>query len=103
MAREEAQRACKAEKALQDAEFAEAQKARDLRLAELKEARELGELELKAEREKRDLELKAEQEKALLEAKKEAATPEHELKMAGLGKHQLQIKLVSLTLLEILD
>ena len=41
LAREEAQRAHKAEKALQDAQFVEAQKARDLRLAELKEAREL--------------------------------------------------------------
>ena len=45
------------------------------------------ELELKAEREKHDLELKAEQEKALLEAEKEAVMREHELKMAGLGKH----------------
>ena len=45
------------------------------------------ELELKAEREKLDLELKAEQEKALLEAEKQAAAHEHELKMAGLGKH----------------
>ena len=35
LAREEAQRAREAEKALQDAQFAEAQKARDLRLAEL--------------------------------------------------------------------
>ena len=39
----------------------------------------------------RELELKAEQEKALLaaeiEAKKEAAAREHELRMAGLGKH----------------
>ena len=96
--REERRLAREAEKALQDAQFAEAQKAReaaeaeaqrarDLRLAELKEARELRELELKAEREKRDLELKAEQEKALLEAEKEAAAREHELKMAGLGKH----------------
>ena len=106
--REERRLACEAEKALQDAQFAEAQKAReaaeteakrareaaeaeaqrarDLRLAELKEARELRELELKAEREKRDLELKAEQEKALLEAEKEAAAHEHELKMASLGK-----------------
>ena len=73
LARKEAQRAREAEKALQDAQFAEAQKARDLRLAELKEARELHELELKAEQEKRDLELKAEQEKAFLEAEKEAA------------------------------
>ena len=80
LVREEAQRAREAEKALQDAQFAEAQKARDLRLAELKEAREL-----------RELELKAEQEKALLaaeiDAKKEAAVREHELKMASLGKH----------------
>ena len=77
--REERRLAREAEKALQDAQFAEAQRARDLRLAELKEAREL-----------RELELKAEQEKALLaaeiEAKKDAATREHELKMASLGK-----------------
>ena len=85
--REERRLAREAEKALQDTQFAEAQKAQDLRLAELKEARELRELELKAEREKRDLELKAEQEKALLEAEKEAAACEHELKMASLGKH----------------
>ena len=85
--REERRLAREAEKALQDAQFAEAQRARDLRLAELKEARELRELELKAEREKRDLELKAEQEKVLLEAEKEAAAREHELKMAGLGIH----------------
>ena len=84
--REERRLAREAEKALQDAQFAEAQRARELRLAELKEARELRELELKAEREKRDLELKAEQEKALLEAEKEAAAREHELKMASLGK-----------------
>ena len=87
---EEAQRARKAEKALQDAQLAaqlaEAEKARELRLAESKEALELHELELKAEREKRDLELKAEQEKALLAAELEAAAREHELKMAGLGK-----------------
>ena len=79
LAREEAQRARDAKKALQVAQFAEAQKARELRLAELKEAREL-----------RELELKAEQEKALLaaeiEAKKEAAAREHELKLASLGK-----------------
>ena len=61
---EERRLAREAEKALQDAQFAEAQKAReaveaeaqrarDLRLAELKEARELRELELKAERENR--------------------------------------------------
>ena len=107
--REERRFAREAEKALQDAQFAEAQKARDaaeaeakrareaaeaeaqrardLRLAELKEARELRELELKAEQEKRDLELKAEQQKALLEAEKEAPAREHELKMASLGKH----------------
>ena len=89
--REERRLAREAEKALQDAQFAEAQRAReaareaaeaeaqrarDLRLAELKEAREL-----------RELELKAEQEKALLEAEKEAAAREHELKMASLGIH----------------
>ena len=82
--REERRLAREAEKALQDAQFAEAQRAReaareaaeaeaqrarDLRLAELKEARELRELELKAE------------------ADKEAATREHELKMASLGIH----------------
>ena len=67
--REEAQKA-------RDADKAAREEARDLRLAELKEAREL-----------RELELKAEQEKALLEAEKEAAAREHELKMAGLGKH----------------
>ena len=60
LAREEAQRARDAEKALQDAQLAQAQ---ELRLAELKEARELRELELKAEREKRDLELKAERQR----------------------------------------
>ena len=69
LAREEAQRA-------RDAEKAAREEARELRLAELKEARKL-----------RELELKAEQEKALLEAEKEAAAREHELKMAGLGKH----------------
>ena len=74
--REERRLAREAEKALQDAQFAEAQKARELRLAELKEAREL-----------RELELKAEQEKELIEAEKEAAVREHELKMASLGKH----------------
>ena len=67
--REERRLAREAEKALQDAQFAEAQRARELRLAELKEARELRELELKAE------------------ANKEAATREHELKMASLGIH----------------
>ena len=79
LAREEAQRARDAKKALQDAQFAEAQKARELRLAELKEARELRELELKAEQEKAVL-------VAEIEAKKEAAAREHELKMASLGK-----------------
>ena len=82
-AREEAQKAREAAEAeakrAREAEEAEAQRARDLRLAELKEAREL-----------RELELKAEQEKALLaaeiEAKKEATAHEHELKMASLGK-----------------
>ena len=67
--REERRLAREAEKALQDAQFAEAQRARELRLVELKEARELRELELKAE------------------ADKEAATREHELKMASLGIH----------------
>ena len=55
--REEAQRACDAEKAARE-------EARELRLAELKEARELRELEFK-----------------------EAAARKHELKMAGLGIH----------------
>ena len=84
--REEWRLAREAEKALQDAQFAEAQKdreeaqrARDLRLAELKEARKLCELELKAEQEKALL-------AAEIEAKKEAAAREHELKMASLGK-----------------
>ena len=101
LAREEAQKAREAAEAeakrareaaeaeaqrARDAEKAAREEARELRLAELKEAHELRELELKAEREKRDLELKAEQEKALLEAEKEAATHEHELKMASLGK-----------------
>ena len=88
--REEAQRACDAEKAAREAAEADAQRARELRLAELKESRELRELELNAEREKPELMLKAEQEKALLEAefeaKKEADAREHELKMASLGK-----------------
>ena len=70
---EEAQRAREAEKALQDAQLAQ---AREFRLAELKEARELCELELKAE-----------PEKALLETEKEAAVHEHELKIASLGKY----------------
>ena len=48
-------------------------------------------------------ELKAEKEKALLAAELEAAAREHELKMAVWVNNPLQIKLVSLTLLEILD
>ena len=106
--REERRLAREAEKALQDAHFAEAQrsreeaqKAREAAEAEAKRAREAAEAEaqraqdlrlaeLKEARELRELELKAEQEKALLaaeiEAKKEAAAREHELKMASLGK-----------------
>ena len=105
---EERRLAREAEKALQDAQFAEAQKAREAAEAEAKRAREAAEAEakrareaaeaeaqrardlrlaeLKEARELRELELKAEQEKALLEAQKEAATCEHELKMASLGK-----------------
>ena len=89
--REERRLAREAKKALQDAQFAEAQKAREAAEAEAEKARELRLAELKEARELRELELKAEQEKALLaaeiEAKKEAAAREHELKMAGLGKH----------------
>ena len=95
--REERRLARKAEKALQDAQFAEAQKAREAAEAEAKRAREAAEAEaqrardlrlaeLKEARELRELELKAEQEKALLEAEKEAAARKHELKMASLGK-----------------
>ena len=99
--REERRLAREAEKALQDAQFAEAKRAREAAEAEAKrageaaeaeaeKARELRLAELKEARELRELELKAEQEKALLaaeiEAKKEAAVREHELKMAGLGK-----------------
>ena len=73
LACEEAQRARDAEKALQNAQLAQAQ---EFRLAELKEAHELCELELEAKLEK-----------ALLEAEKKAAVREHELKMAGLVKH----------------
>ena len=109
---EERRLAREAEKALQDAQFAEAQKAREAAKAEAKRAREAAEAEAKraleaaeAEAEKarelrlaelkeapelRELELKAEQENALLaaeiESKKEAAVREHELKMASLGK-----------------
>ena len=90
LAREEAQRAREAEKALQDAQLAaqreEAQKAREAAEAEAKRARDLKLAELKEARELRELELKAEQEKALLEAEKEAAAREHELKMASFGK-----------------
>ena len=75
---EERRLAREAEKALQDAQLAQ---ARELRLAELKEARELHELELKAE-----------QEKALLEAEKEAAAHEHELKMPGLGNQSPSVR-----------
>ena len=95
--REELRLARKAEKALQDAQFPEAQKAREAAKAEAKRACEAAEAEaqraqdlrlaeLKEARELRELELKAEQEKALLEAEKEAAAREHELKMASLGK-----------------
>ena len=94
---EERRLAREAEKALQDAQFAEAQrareeaqKAREAAEAEAKRARDLRLAELKEARELRELELKAEQENALLaaeiEAKKEAAAREHELKMASLGK-----------------
>ena len=85
--REERRLAREAEKALQDAQFAEAQKAREAAEAEAQRARDLRLAELKETRELRELELKAEQEKALLEAEKEAAAHEHELKMASLGKH----------------
>ena len=100
--REERRLAREAEKALQDAQFAEAQKAREAAEAEAKRAREAAEAEakrareaaeaeaekarelrlaeLKEARELRELELKA-------EADKEAAAREHELKMAGLGIH----------------
>ena len=91
--REERRLAREAEKALQDAQFAEAQrareeaqKAREAAEAEAQRARDLRLAELKEARELRELELKAEQEKALLEAEKEAAAREHELKMASLGK-----------------
>ena len=95
--REERRLAREAEKALQDAQFAEAQrareeaqKAREAAEAEAQRARDLRLAELKEARELRELELKAEQEKALLaaeiEAKKKAAAREHELKMASLGK-----------------
>ena len=77
---EERRLAHEAEKALQDAQFAEAQKAREAAEAEAEKARELRLAELKEARELRELELKA-------EADKEAAAREHELKMAGLGIH----------------
>ena len=101
LAREEAQRAREEAQRAREAAEAEAQKARDAEKAAREEARELRLAELKEARELRELELKAEQEKALLaaeiEAKKEAAAREHEL------NNPLQIKLVPLTLLEILD
>ena len=109
--REERRLAREAEKVLQDAQlaaqFAEAQKAREAAEAEAQKAREAARelrlAELKEARELRELELKAEQEKALLaaeiEAKKEAATREWLVWV----NNPLQIKLVSLTLLEILD
>ena len=78
--REERRLAREAEKALQDAQFAAAQKAREAAEAEAEKARELRLAELKEARELRELELKA-------EADKEAAAREHELKMAGLGIH----------------
>ena len=78
--REERRLAREAEKALQDAQFAEAQRAREAAEAEAEKARELRLAELKEARELRELELKA-------EADKEAAAREHELKMAGLGIH----------------
>ena len=65
----EAQRARDAKKALQDAQFVEAQKT-------CEEAVEL-----------RELELKAEKEKAILAAELEAAVREPEVKMASLGIH----------------
>ena len=94
--REERRLAREAEKALQDAQFAEAQKAREAAEAEAKRAREAAEAEaekaqelrlaeLKEARELRELELKA-------EADKEAAAREHELKMAGLGIHSTKDK-----------
>ena len=63
LAREEAQRARNAKKALQDAQFVEAQKACDAEKAAHEEARELRLAKLKEARELR--ELKAEEEKAL--------------------------------------
>ena len=78
--REERRLAREAEKALQDAQFAEAQKAREAAEAEAQRARDLRLAELKEARKLRELELKA-------EAEKEAAVRKHELKMAGLGIH----------------
>ena len=83
--REKRRLAREAEKALQDAQFAEAQKAREAAEAEAEKARELRLAELKEARELRELELKA-------EADKEAAAREHELKMAGLGIHSSKDK-----------
>ena len=74
-AHEEAQRACNAEKALQDDQFAEAHKARKAAEAEIQKARESRLAELKEAHKLRESELKAEQEKALfaaeIEVKKE--------------------------------
>ena len=84
---EERRLAREAEKALQDAQFVEAKRAREAAEAEAQRARDLRLAELKEARELRELELKAEQEKALLEAEKEAAGRKHEFKMASLGKH----------------
>ena len=90
LAREEAQRAHDAKKALQDAQFAEAQRARETAEAEAQKAheaaRELRLAELKEARELRELELKAQKEKAVLAAELEAAAREHELEMASLGE-----------------
>ena len=78
--REERRLAREAEKALQDAKFAEAQRAREeaqkaeeAAEAEAQRARELRLAELKVARELRELELKAEKEKALLAAELEVA------------------------------
>ena len=88
---EERRLAREAEKALQDAQFAEAQKARDAAEAEAKRAREAAEAEAEKARELRLAELKEARELRELELKteadKEAAARKHELKMAGLGIH----------------
>ena len=82
--REERRLAREAEKALQNAQFAEAQRARE----EAQKAREAAEAEAQRARELRLAELKEARELELkAEADKEAATREHELKMASLGIH----------------